>query len=97
MQIHQRRLSNVFIMMPADGFTYIKGQPKSFTRSDLERPATRQFCANCGTHIASMLSGPIILKVGTLDDPKLFGQPQVAVQTLDKQSFHQIPEGTPTF
>ena len=89
--------SNVFIMMPADGFKYVKGEPKDFKRSDLEQPATRQFCANCGTHIASMRSGPIILKVGTLDDPKLFGQPQVAVQTLDMQSIHRIPEGIPTF
>ena len=33
----------------------------------------------------------VILKVGTLDDPNLFGGPQMAINTLDKQSFHVIP------
>jgi hypothetical protein len=39
----------------------------------------------------------VILKVGTLDDPGLFGGPQVAIFTIDKQAFHLIPEGLPTF
>ena len=34
---------------------------------------------------------------GTLDDPKLFGSPQMAIYTIDKQPFHQVPEGLPTF
>jgi hypothetical protein len=37
------------------------------------------------------------LKVGTLDDPALFGSPQMAIYTIDKQDFHAIPEGLPTF
>jgi len=88
---------NVVILMPAEGFKYVKGQPKSFTRADIQNPATRYFCSECGTHIASVRAGPIVLKVGTLDDPKLFGMPQVAVQTADMQSFHRIPERIPTF
>jgi hypothetical protein len=32
-----------------------------------------------------------------LDDPKLYGGPQMAINTLDKQLFHVIPEGLPTF
>jgi len=39
----------------------------------------------------------IVLKVGTLDDPTLFGAPQIAIYTVDKQAFHQIPEGMPAF
>ena len=39
----------------------------------------------------------VILKVGTFDDPSLFGVPQMAINTLDKQPFHMIPEGLPTF
>jgi hypothetical protein len=39
----------------------------------------------------------VILKVGTLDDPALFGAPQMAIFTIDKQAFHQIPEGLPSF
>ena len=29
--------------------------------------------------------------------PGLFGGPQMAIFTIDKQSFHQIPEGIATF
>jgi len=39
----------------------------------------------------------IILKVGTLDDPSLFGAPQMAIYTVDKQPFHIVPEGLQTF
>jgi len=41
---------NMFLLMPLDGFRYTKGTPKQFTRSDLERAVTREFCAECGTH-----------------------------------------------
>ena len=33
----------------------------------------------------------------TLDDPSLFGGPEMAIFTIDMQSFHQIPEGVPSF
>ena len=39
----------------------------------------------------------IILKVGTLDNPSLFGAPQMAIFTVDKQPFHVIPDGLQTF
>jgi hypothetical protein len=38
-----------------------------------------------------------LLKVGTLDDPSVFGGPQMAIFTIDKQSFHQLPDGVPSF
>ena len=44
---------NVIVAMPTAGFTYTKGTPKTYTRSDLERTVTREFCAECGTHIAA--------------------------------------------
>jgi hypothetical protein len=37
-----------------------------------------------------------IIKVGTLDDPSQF-TPQMAIQLLDKQSFHHVPDGVMTF
>ena len=40
---------------------------------------------------------PVVLKVGTLDDPGLFGGPQMAIYTIDKQAFHHIPDGLPMF
>jgi hypothetical protein len=90
---------NFFLMMPADGFRYVQGQPKGFTRSDLERPVTREFCPNCGTHLATRPPGrpTIVVKVGSLDDPKQFGGPDVAIFTVDKQPFHLIPDGLPAF
>ena len=40
---------------------------------------------------------PVVLKVGTLDDPKLFGGPQMAIFTEDAQPFHLIAEGVMKF
>jgi hypothetical protein len=90
---------NMFLLMPSDGFRYTTGSPKQFTRKDLEHAVTREFCAECGTHIVTRRPGlnSVVLKVGTLDDPTLFGQPQMAIFTVDKQPFHQIPSGLPTF
>ena len=90
---------NMFVVMPSAGFAYTKGAPKQFTRNDLESPVTREFCPDCGTHMATRPPGRpvIVVKVGTLDDPKLYGGPQMAIFTIDKQPFHQIPEGLATF
>jgi len=35
---------NLFMAMPESNFTITQGEPKAFTRSDLERPVTREFC-----------------------------------------------------
>jgi hypothetical protein len=90
---------NMFVVMPSAGFAHTKGAPKQFTRGDLENPVTREFCPDCGTHMATRPPGRpvIVVKVGTLDDPKLYGGPQMAIFTIDKQPFHQVPEGLPTF
>jgi hypothetical protein len=88
---------NMFMLMPPEGFRYVSGTPKAFARSDLEQPVTREFCETCGTHIASRRPGlnVVILKVGTLDDPSLFGAPQMAIYAVDRQPFHIIPETLP--
>jgi len=85
--------------MPPEGFSYTRGEPKQFSHGDLESPVTREFCAECGTHIATRRPGlrAVILKVGTLDDPSLFGGPQMAIFIIDKQPFHHIPDGLPTY
>ena len=90
---------NMFMLMPPAGFAYTKGAPKQFSRRDLENPVTREFCAECGTHILTRRPGlnAVVLKIGTLDDPALFGGPQMAIYTIDKQPFHQIAEGLPAF
>jgi hypothetical protein len=90
---------NMFLLMKPKGFRYAKGAPKEFTRSDIESPVTRAFCAECGTHLTTQRPGlnAVILKAGTLDEPSLYGAPQMAIFTIDKQAFHQIPEGLPCF
>ena len=91
---------NVLMAFPGAGFSYTKGAPKEYRRSDLESPVTREFCADCGTHILARppsLGGAVVLKVGTLDDPAAFGEPQMAIFTIDKQSFHHVPEGIASF
>ncbi len=88
---------NLFMVLPAAGFRYTQGTPRTFSRSDLENAVTREFCATCGTHLVTRrpdLAGALILKIGTLDDPTVFA-PKVAIFTVDKQPFHHIPDGMP--
>ncbi len=90
---------NLVIGMPEKGFAYTQGEAKPFRRADLEKPVTREFCPECGTHLMTRAPalGAVMIKVGTLDDPGAFGAPQVAIFTCDKQSFHHVPDGIPTF
>ena len=91
---------NVVMGMPDGGFSYTKGAAKPFRRNDLENPVTREFCAACGTHLASKtrgLPGAVLIKVGTFDDPSVFGGPEMVIFTIDKQNFHHLPEGVPAF
>lgn len=91
--------ANTFLIMPIAGFAYTADAPKRFRRSDLENAVTREFCAECGTHVVTRpqrLQG-VVIKVGTLDDPSLFGGPQIAIYTVDKQPYHHVPEGMPAF
>ncbi len=91
---------NLVMAMPEPGFRYTQGAPKAFRRKDLANPVTREFCAECGTHLVSRapaLPGAVMLKVGTFDDPSLFGGPQMIIFTVDKQGFHHVPPGVPAF
>lgn len=91
---------NAVMGMPASGFSYTKGAPKLFQRKDLENPVTREFCAECGTHILARspgLAGAVLMKVGTFDDPSLYEGPQMVIFTIDKQAFHHVPPGVATF
>ena len=89
---------NMFMILGADGFKYVKGQPAKFTRTDLENPVTREFCGACGTPITSRIPADpsmVILKVGTLDDPSQYEGPQMAIWMSDAQPYHMVPEGVP--
>ncbi|WP_169545704.1 GFA family protein [Sneathiella aquimaris] len=91
---------NAFLVMSDSTFQYTKGKPKTFTRSDLEKPRTREFCSNCGTHICTKSEfrpGAIVLKAGTLDDMSLFDKPDMAIFTIDKQPFHHLDADVPSY
>ncbi len=91
---------NFFMVIQNEGFVWTKGAAKEFTRSDLERPVTRQFCPDCGTHITTLLKarGLTVLKVGTLDDPERdYGGPKASIFMKDAQPFHLVAEGVPCF
>jgi hypothetical protein len=88
------------LAMPLAGFKITQGETKSFTRTDIPTPVTREFCPNCGTHLltrAPTMPQAVLLKVGSLDDPTVFGMPQIALYTGEKLAFHHIPEGTRAF
>ena len=92
-------MPNVILGMPESGFAYTKGTGKPFRRKDLANAVTREFCAECGTHLITRAPafGAVMIKVGTLDDPSVFGGPQLAIYTSEKQSFHQVPAGITAF
>ena len=90
---------NLFILMPREGFRYVQGVPAQFRRSDRDNPVTREFCADCGTHLATHRPGldPVIVKVGVLDDPSVFRGAKAALFVEEKQEFHHIPDDIPAF
>ena len=91
--------ANVIMILPIDGFKFVRGKPQEFKRSDLEKAVTRLFCGQCGTAIGTrspMRPESIILKVGTFDDPSIF-DPEIAIFTSDKQEFHHIGDNLKCF
>jgi hypothetical protein len=39
----------------------------------------------------------VVLKIGTLDDPSVYGAAQKAIFTAEGQTFHLIADGVPAF
>ncbi|GAA0472926.1 GFA family protein [Parasphingorhabdus litoris] len=90
---------NLLVMaMPVEGFELTKGAVKGFTRDDLEYAVTREFCENCGTHLftrAPRFKEGVIIKVGSLDDPSVFGKAESANYACDAQPYHRLPDDMP--
>lgn len=40
---------------------------------------------------------PVVLKIGTLDDPSVYGSAQMSIFTAEGQPFHLIADGVPGF
>jgi hypothetical protein len=92
--------ANVLIMaMPEQGFKITQGETKGFSRTDIDRAVTREFCPNCGTHILTRAPGlpAVIVKVGSMDDPTLFGKADGAHFACDAQPYHRLPEDMPVY
>ena len=60
-------------------------------------PSTAPFITYLNPNRVPGMAGVLILKVGTLDDPSVFGAPEMAIFAIDRQSFHHLPEGVPAF
>jgi hypothetical protein len=43
------------------------------------------------------MEGAVLIKVGSLDDQSIYGMPLAIVYTSEKQAYHCLPEGVPTF
>lgn len=89
-------LGNVFLVVGADGFRYSKGAPRSFQRQ-ADTP-TREFCGDCGTPLTARshrAPGVVLIKVGALDDPALFGETGAVFWASEKQAFHHLPPNVP--
>jgi hypothetical protein len=91
---------NLFIGVEEAAFRYTLGEPRRFTRQDRSGAPTREFCGECGVHIAARSPkalGSVIVKVGALDDPSIFKGPQMVFWTREKQDFHTVPNGAAAF
>jgi hypothetical protein len=91
---------NLFIGLEAEGFRYAHGEPRRFSRPDVADAPSREFCGDCGVHIAARspkAPGGVIVKVGALDDPAVFEGPKLVVWTEEKQDFHLLPVDVPAY
>ena len=91
---------NLMIGIEAKQFQYTQGQPRSFRREGDGFIPGREFCEECGVHIASRLlqiPDGVIVKVGTLDDPSVFEGPKMVFWTQEKQNFHIVPDGVEVY
>jgi hypothetical protein len=80
--------------MPAPGHVH-QGIAEGIQSQRHRESRTREFCADCGTHLltkTSKMPGAVLIKVGTLTTERGL---QMAIFFIDKQSFHHLPEGVP--
>jgi hypothetical protein len=91
---------NLFVIVDAEGFRYVRGEPRRYCSGQSPASPTREFCGRCGSPLAARspaAPGMMLVRVGSLDDPSLFRAPQVVVWTSQMQPFHQLPDGVPSF
>ena len=90
---------NLVMGMPESGFSYTSGR-RSRSGARTSRSPSRASSAPSAARTCSRVRpafGAVMLKVGTLDDPSVFGGPQLAIYTIEKQAFHHVPPGITSF
>ena len=90
---------NYFMVIPPDSFAWEAGEAAEFSRPDSARAVWRAFCPTCGTHILSRRRGlqGVVLKVGTLDRPEVFGGASIAIFCEEALPWLTVPEGVTAF
>ncbi|HXR95057.1 MAG TPA: GFA family protein [Rhizomicrobium sp.] len=89
-------LGNLFFVVAADAFRYAEAVPWTFQK-EADTPS-RDFCPDCGTQLTARshrAPSVVLIKVGTLDDPSVFGGPDGVFWTSEKQAFHHLPADVP--
>jgi hypothetical protein len=89
---------NFYVAVEAQGFRFTKAEPRVFTDEGHAWRPTRHFCGRCGVHLTARserAASAVLIKVGTLDDPSVFGGPQMVTWTSEMQKFHSLPADVP--
>jgi hypothetical protein len=89
---------NLFMAVDAQTFRFVQGAPTVFVAKDHPWSPARHFCRNCGVHLTARSERAptaVLIKVGTLDDPSAFGEPQIVTWTSEMQKFHLLPPNVP--
>jgi hypothetical protein len=85
-----------WVTFPADGFSYTRGEPRTFRSSD---HGHRSFCGDCGSPLAfrsDRFPGEIDLATCVLDDPAPLA-PRDHTQAAFGLSFSSPRDGLPVF
>ena len=89
-----------YVFVSESDLTILQGKPKSFEHAnDVDVTMTKQFCANCGTHLfakGSRAGGMIHIKVGTIDDAS-FVRPTMDLFVSKKLPFVRLSDETEHF
>jgi hypothetical protein len=91
---------NLFMVVDAQAFQFTKGSPRAFNKQDRHGSPTRHFSEVCGVHLTARSDrapGAVLIKIGTLDDPRLFEGPQLVTWTSEMQKFHLLPPDVPAY
>lgn len=90
---------NYFMLISPDDIHFTGATPSKYRNPAKPDAVTRSFCGTCGTHLTTERPGlrEIVLKAGTLNDPSAFRGAKIAIYCEEKQDWHLVPEGMPTF